>query len=174
MCILNLYLIFSSRWPHFDAPLVILFVVEEGPLGFLVVAIISFSIGLCIFAFASNQVRTSFLSCAGCINVRPQSRATLIATIVITSICAIGLIIVLLGSIPECFRRRVHTKREHYWRNLPRRKVRAAMYKLVPCTHDERNEAEKGSLQKRPENGEFLDCGILICILKSAKLSFRE
>ena len=70
MYILNLFLISPSRWPHFNAPLVILFVVEEGPLGFLVVAIISFSIGLCIFAFASNQVRASLLSCADCINAK--------------------------------------------------------------------------------------------------------
>lgn len=65
----KLVLSISSHWPHFNAPLIILFIVEEGPLGFLVVSIITFSIGLCIFAFASNQASATVnIYCFTCAN----------------------------------------------------------------------------------------------------------
>lgn len=96
-----------------------------------------------------------------------QSLATLIATIVITSVCAIGLTVVLLGPALESLRTQVLLKRAIYWRNLSRRNIWASMYSLVPRAHDERNDGERNG-------GEFLRYGLFICDIKPAKISSRE
>lgn len=68
------------------------------------------------------------------------------ATIAITSICGLGLLVVLLGSIPECSRRRLKKKRKYHWRHA--HKLRDHMRRLVSHVHanDPHSLAEQGML----------------------------
>ena len=100
------------------------------------------------------------------VNGRPQSRATIITTIVITSVCAVGLIIVLLGSIPESYRRRSRKKSENYWRSLKAVEMwktlsrpRKAILWLLPLSRNEQSRAERGSGLNEKANSKLLTSG---------------